>query len=453
MFVAPITIASLAVTGAYSTNPILAQEGFSQTTQMVVTNNSYLTPAATLSNPFPNGLVQPTGSSLGLATYNGQTVNFLNPEMKNPYSLRWNLGIQHAFGKNTVVDVTYIGNHAVHSPITVTQLNGIPRQYLSTLPVRDAAVNTTLSATVPNPFQGLLPNSTTMNGATTALVNLLSPFPQFPVGDSASGWSGSQGVLQQNLNLGRSYYHSLNVRAERRLSHGLSAIVNFGYSKLIEQLSWLNDSDPVPEKRTSPFDHPIRVVTAITYDLPVGRGRALNVNSRWLDAVVGGWHVNSVFTWQLGAPLVWTNGSTTSPGDYVYFGGPGDLAASFDNRQTAVGAGSKPFSTFNNTLFGAPSANTGVSSANTFAYHIRTFSTTFPNIRQDSLNEWDPSLLKRFNFTETKYLQLRFEFFNMLNHPVFAAPGTLSATNAAFGVITATANRPRTVQIGARIVF
>jgi len=50
-------------------------------------------------------------------------------------------------------------------------------------------------------------------------------------------------------------------------------------------------------------------------------------------------------------------------------------------------------------------------------------------------------------------LQLRFEFFNMLNHPNFSAPGTLSATSSAFGVITSVANRPRTIQLGARFVF
>ena len=54
--------------------------------------------------------------------------------MKNPYSLRWDLGIQHTLGKNTVIEVAYIGNHSVHTPITVTQINGIPRQYLSTFP-------------------------------------------------------------------------------------------------------------------------------------------------------------------------------------------------------------------------------------------------------------------------------------------------------------------------------
>ncbi len=445
MFVQPVTIASLSTTGAYSTNPILAQEGYSQTTQMVPTNNNFLTPAATLSNPFPNGFVQPAGSAAGLATFNGQTINFLNPEMKNPYSLRWNFDVQHTFGANTMIEVAYIGNHAVHTPITVTQLNGIPRQYLSTLPVRDNALNTTMSANVPNPFAGLLPNGGNLNNSTVAYSQLLAPYPEFPLGYGSGAWSGSTGIIEQDLDNGRSYFHSLNLRLERRLSKGLSAIVNYGYSKLIEQDTWLNDSDPVPEKRVSPFDHPQRFVTALTYDLPVGRGRALNIRSRLLNATVGGWRLNSVYTYQIGAPLVWVNGSTTTPGDYVYFGGPGALASGFNNRYTQTTAVGTALPSFNTSLF-------VTNSAQAFAYHIRTFSTTFPNIRQDGLNEWDPSLLKNISFTEKIYLQLRFEFFNVLNHPTFSAPN-LQATSAQFGVISSMANRPRTVQLGARFVW
>jgi hypothetical protein len=446
MFVAPVTISSLAVTGAYSTTPILAQEGFSQSTAETVTNNNYVSPASTLSNPFPNGLVQPTGSSLGLGTFDGQSITLINPRMKNPYSLRWDLGIQHTLGKNNLIEVAYIGNHSVHTPITVTQLNGIPQQYLSTLPTRDNAVNSTLTGTVPNPFVGLLPNSSSLNGSTTALANLLVPYPQFPVGDSSSGWTGSSGVVEQLLDQGRSWYESLNVRFERRLSQGLSAIVNYGWSRLIEQDSWLNAPAIEPEKRISPFDHPQRIVLAATYDLPIGRNRALDIHSRALDAIVGGWHVNSVYIYQIGAPYNWDNGSTTSPGDYVYYGGPGALPASLNNAQANTTAAGVALPSFNTALF-------ATSSTNAFAYHIRTFSTTFPNVRQYPINEWDPSVLKRFQTSEKTYLQLRFEFFNMLNHPNFSPPGTLSATSSAFGVITSVANRPRTTQLGARFVF
>jgi hypothetical protein len=445
MFVSPVTIASLASTGAYSTNPILAQEGFSQTTQMVVTNNNFLSPAATLSNPYPNGFVAPAGSSAGLATYNGQAINFLNPQMKNPYSLRWDLAVQHTFGANLLVDVSYIGNHSVHTPITATQLNAIPVQYLSTLPTRDAALNTTLSANVTNPLAGLLPNGGNLNNSTTALANLLGPFPQFPVGTSASGWSGSGGILEQDLDAGHSFFHSFNVHVEKRLSHGVSVIANYGYSKLIEQDSWLNATDPVPEKRISPFDHPQRFVTAVAYDLPVGHGKPLNIDSHWANAIFGNWTLTTLYNWQIGAPLVWTNGSTSSPGDYVFYGGGGALPSSYNARQANTTTSGTALSSFDNSLF-------ATSSTNAFAYHIRTFSTTFPNVRQDGLNEWDPSLLKRIVFHEGTYLQLRFEAFNVLNHPTFAAPN-LQATSTSFGVITAVANRPRTMQLGARFVF
>ena len=365
--------------------------------------------------------------------------------MKSPYSLRWNFGIQHTFKANTMLEVAYIGNHSVHLPISVTQLNAIPAQYQSTLPVRDAAVNTTLTTNVANPFSGLLPNGGSLNNSTTALSNLLAPYPEFPSGSSASGWSGSSGILEQELSLGRSYFHSFNVRLQQRLSKGLFVIANYAYTRLIEQDSWLNATDPVPEKRVSPFDHPQRFVLALSYDLPVGRNQAINIRSRWLDAVAGGWRLNSVYNFQVGQPLIWANGSTTSPGDYVFFGGPGVLPQSLDNRQTNTTAAGSPISTFNNSLFATVSTNT-------FSFHIRTFSTTFPNLRQDGLNEWDPSILKNIHVTEKAYFQLRGEFFNMLNHPTFAAPN-LQATNASFGVISAVANRPRTVQLGARFVF
>jgi len=53
-----------------------------------------------------------------------------------------------------MLEVVYIGNHAVHLPINYTQLNGIPRQYLSTLGTRDAN-QTYLTSSVANPFSGL----------------------------------------------------------------------------------------------------------------------------------------------------------------------------------------------------------------------------------------------------------------------------------------------------------
>ena len=87
-------------------------------------------------------------------------------------------------------------------------------------------------------------------------------------------------------------------------------------------------------------------------------------------------------------------GSTAAPpvpGDYVYFGGPLNL----QNRQTNGAA-------FDTSLFDTRAADQ-------FQYRIRTFSTTYGDLRQDGINNFDTSLLKRFAITETAYLQLRFE--------------------------------------------
>jgi hypothetical protein len=434
MFVSPVVISSMDVNGKYSTSPNTNQEGFSQTTTMTVTNDNYATPATTLANPFPSGFLKATGSQLGLLTFAGQGVTFMAPVAKNPYSVRWNIGIQQSITNDLMLEMVYIGNHSVHLPIDYTQLNGIPRQFLSTMGTRDASQNY-LATNTPNPFYGLASSVGTSTNTTPA--QILAHYPEFPVGDSATGWQGSGGVLEQNLNAGASFFDSLNLRLQKRFSHGISATFNYIYSRLIEEMTWLNDSDPAPEKRISAIDHPNRFVTYVSYDFPIGKGRALDLHSHLANSLIGGWVLNSVYTYQTGAPINWNNGSTSSPGDYVYFGAPITL----NNRMADPGS-----TAFNVSAFDTKAADA-------LQYHIRTFPSMISALRMDGINQWDPSLLKRFQFTEKAYLQLRFEFFNALNHPVFPAPNT-TASNALFGTITgAQANRARSIQLGARIVW
>jgi hypothetical protein len=435
MFASPNSISTLQITGAYSTNPILTQEGFSQSTAMTTTTDSNLTAAATLANPFPAGIQKPVGAANGLMTFVGQTVNIINPEMKNPYAIRWNIGIQHEITKNTILEIVYMGNHGVHLPITYTQLNGLPRSVLSTSPVRDQATITALTASVPNPFRGLV-TSGTPAGTTTTVAQLLARFPQFPLGYSNGTYSGSGGVYMQDVNGGSSYYNALNVRLERRLSNGLSARFIYMHSKLIDATTWLNDTDAAPEHRISPFDHPHRFVTTLRYELPVGKGKLLNIQSPLLQKIAGNWVTSSTYTFQTGAPLTWVNGSTSTPGDYVYFGG----ALSPDNRNTdGLAFNTKAFDTL---------------AADQLQYHIRTFSSTFPNVRQDGINDWNVSLLKevRFGSESRRLFRVQCDVFNVINHATFAAPNT-TATNTGFGQITAQSNRPRLFQLAARFVF
>ena len=397
-------------------NLLLNQQGFSQTTQFQATTNNYLSPAGTLSNPFPNGILQPPGSSLGLSTFLGQPIAFFNPNRRNAYSFRWNFGIQRALPGNVALEVAYIGNHSVHLPIASVQLNGVPQAFLSRSPVRDQAAINLLGGSVANPFAGLLPGSSSLNGGSVALQQVLLPFPQFPL----------NGVTMQQDTAGSSYFESLNARVEKRFSKGFSLIGNFVWSSLIDRLSYLNPFDEAPEKKVSADSRPLRFVTAVTYQLPVGKGRAIALNSRLTNALLGGWVVTGTYTVQPGPPLVW--------GNLIYYGGDLHL-----NPRAVDGPA------FDTTRFNTVSNQQ-------LASNVRTFSSMFGNLRADGISALNASIAKKFYFDERKHLALRMEAFNAPNRPAFAAP-SLNATNSTFGLITSQTINPRQVQLGARLVW
>jgi hypothetical protein len=421
VFVAPIGIVGNASMGfKYSTGvnglPALRQSGFSQTTQFLATNDNYLSPAATLSNPFPAGILRPVGSALGASTFLGQQVNFFNPDVRNPYSLRWNFGIQRQLPGEMVLEAAYIGNHGLHLLVASTGLNSVPQRYLSNSPVRDSATINLLGSTVPNPFRGLLPNSASLNGANVALQQLLLRYPQFPSG----------GVVMDLAGAGSSYYESLNIRLQKRFTHGLTLINNFVWNRNIDRLADLNDGDPAPEKRTSADSRPLREVLAATYRVPVGRGKHFDFHSRILNGMVGGWAVNGILTLQTGPQLAW--------GNVIYYGGPINL-----NTHQPDGPA------FDSSRF-------NTASAQQLGSNIRTFNTLFNNLRRDPSKNFDASLLKEIPFRERKYVQLRFEAYNALNRVTFNAPD-VRPTATTFGLITGQANTERRVQVAARIVW
>jgi hypothetical protein len=427
MFTFPVEILDNGSTsgsgGGLGTFYRVQQEGFSQTTQFVGTNNNFLSPAANLSNPFPNGIL-PQGASLGAGAFLGQQVTFFSPSVTNPYSIRWDFSIERQLPGQIVVEAAYIGNHAVHLPIS-QQLDFIPRQYLDpSTTVRNNALNSLLSGTVKNPFKGLLPNSSNLNGSTIALDQLLIPFPQYPIPTVPTGTSN--GIFEQGTKGGSSYFNSLDVRAQKRFTNGLTFIDNFIWSKETERIAYLNDSDPAPEKRISADSRPLREVLAAVYELPFGNDKAFHFKSRWANTLLGDWTLSGDLTFQSGAPLSW--------GNVIYYGGPLDYNAHQPNGYA-----------FNISQFNTVSSQQLV-------FNIRSFSTMFNNLRQDPTKNLDLSVVKNFLITEGSHFELRFETFNTTNRVGFAGP-QLSPTNAAFGIIGAQANTPRRVQIGARLVW
>lgn len=409
------------------------QFGFSQATNLVPTLNGGLTFVANLTNPFPNGVTNPPGSSGGLATFLGNSINFVPVTRSNTQAQRWEFGLQYELPGQWLVEGAYVGNRGYDGVINVN-INTVPRQYLSTSPVRDTTVINLLTANVTNPFLNLLPGST-INGSTVQRQQLLRPFPEFL-------------NITSRRNDAKSRYDSAQFRIERRFTKGFTLLASLTISKFLEEASLLNDTDTKFEKRFSDADIPKRLVMSGIWELPFGHNRRFGRDwNSVVNGVAGGWQVQGIWQAQSGRVL--------TLGNVYYNGDPAKLKATLK--------GGTVNGTFNTSGFyfnDAAVQTNGVVDPGLqrgdqrirLANNVRTLGSRFGSFRSQGLNLWDLSVIKNISITETVKFQLRGEFLNAFNTPVFGNPN-LDPTNTNFGKSTNMQNLPRNVQIGLKIVF
>lgn len=413
------------------------QPGFSQATNIVPTLDSGLTFRANLADPFPDGVINPPGSSLGLGTFLGQGIGFLPVDPRNGLSQRWELGVQREFPGQWLLELGYVGTRGYDLVTSLVgsstfDLNAVPRQYLSTSNIRDQKTIDLLTANVPNPFRGLVPG-TGLNGSTTSRQQLLRPFPEFT-------------DIRTNKFDGSSIYHSGQLRVEKRFSHGYTLLSSYTWSKFLEKVARLNATDPDYEKRVAGADIPHRVVMSGIYEIPFGRGRRFgNDWNGFANAIIGGWQLQGIWQAQSGTPL--------DLGNLVYFGDPSKLRV---NAHSVDGT----FDTSGFYFTDAAVQTNGVvdpakqrnDSRIQLSNNIRTFPSRLPGFRGQGLNLWDLSMIKNFGITEGIKVQLRGEFLNAFNHPQFEDPNR-SPTSSNFGKITGQNNLARNVQLALKIIF
>ncbi|MBV9085401.1 MAG: TonB-dependent receptor, partial [Acidobacteriaceae bacterium] len=404
----------------------LGGSGFFATTPYVASLNGNLTPAGTLSNPFPQGIVQPTGSSLGLRTLLGQDIVSVYHNDRSAYSQQWNFDVQHQLRGNVLFDLAYAGSKGTALPVDI-QLDQLPDQYLSLGPA--------LLQQVPNPFFGVIATGP-LTQPVVARGVLLRPFPEF------------NSVNIRAVHEGNSIYHSMQVKVERRFRNGFSLLGAYTWSKMItdagSRLSinfanpGLQDSNNLRAERSlANIDVPQRFVLSYNWQLPFGSGKLfLTGGGTFTQKIVSGWEVNGITTIQNGLPL----GLTTSINQTNSLGGgsrPSNnghsaaLSGSVENRLNQY---------FNTTVFSQPPAFT-----------FGNTSRTLPDVRAPGLINFDFSAIKNTRFYERYNLQFRAEFFNVLNRVNFGGPGTTFGTST-FGVINS-AGDPRISQLALKLIF
>jgi hypothetical protein len=399
------------------------------------TDSSYVgtadgvTPYNYLSNPFPGGSFLPvSGNSLGLLTSVGTSIAAPQRWSPTPYSENWDFDVQYELPGEWMVDAAYVASHGVDLT-TTGQDNQLPASYMS--------MGSQLLTTVPNTFYGLITTSGSLSGQTVQLRYLLAPFPQFT------------GVQVVNAQGATSLYNSLQLRLQKRFSQGLTLLVSYTASKMMDDASSNNTSNFNGtgtnqdaynwrgDWSLSTADVSQRFVTSFVYSLPFGRGRRFGAHwNGFVDGVLGGWQTNGILTAQTGAPVALSASSVCQifcSGERPNSNGQNAaLSSSVVNRLNEY---------FNVADFSQPAA-----------YTFGDVSRTLPNIRNPGLVNLDFSLFKSFRLTEKVRLEFRAETFNAFNSVQFGGPNG-SVSSSSFGVITSQANTPRQNQLALKVLF
>ncbi len=344
----------------------------------------------------------PSFAAPGLATPAANTFLAVSqsPEPRNPYVQQYSLSVQRQLTGATTLELNYVGNKGTNLLMRRNIAQALP-------------------------FDPANPQS----------VAARKPYPNFNVYID-SDWSG------------RSKYNSFNTKLEHRGRGSLatfaytwakstdskSAAAGIGASGYNGWQGFLNNHDPERDYGRSDFDVDHRLVGSFVTNLPFGRGEKFAGNvSNAANAVVGGWQVNGIYTWQRGFPI------TIQAQD---LGGVLDTFGS--NRADLVG---DPYpSGFNKNV------NAWFDTSAFAQPGFGRFGTSGRNIlRGPGVNNLDLSLFKNLDFPKGMKVQFRLESFNALNHTQFTSVQT-NVAGRGFGVVNG-ARAGRINQLGLKFTF
>jgi Carboxypeptidase regulatory-like domain/TonB dependent receptor-like, beta-barrel len=369
--------------------------------------------------------------SNSLSDPNAPSLYSIDPHLVTPYTQQWHLGLEYQLPANTVLEVSYGGSRGLK---LFAFYNG------------NQAVPTTNASDATAPRR---PANDAAPGA-PGPCTLATPDNCNPALDTGIG------TFRSNT---ESNYNSLQVRLEKRYTHGLQYEAAYTYSHALDDassasLGSVNNGDfqdqrfPKSEYANADFDVRHRFVFSYVYDLPFGRGRLFAKDAHgFVNQVLGNWQLAGVFSHATG------NYYTASDINPVSNSDCGGTVGYYCSRPNLVGnPNAKPC--IPGTLF------------NTCAFEHNTTQGTFGNagrniIEGPGYTTWDTSLVKQFPLNEQMHLEFRAEFFNVLNHVNFlfeqfgsisAEPTPLELGQSGFGYPLSSRD-PRQIQFALKFYF
>jgi hypothetical protein len=415
------------------------QVGFSQDTFMT---QGQFRPTATLTNPFPGGVVQPRGNALGVLEGYGSNIEFIDQDKKAPYVQQYSFDINRELPGNLAVGFEYNGATGRNLGLGGSN-DGILN--INQLDPRHLALGAALNDQVPNPFAGLLPG-TNLNGATISRAQSLRPFPQFG------------NILMRQNTSGKNQYHAAIFKLEKRMSSGWGGRINYTYSRLKDNQFGESNSysgtraeaqnvyDLEAEYAVSLLDVPHKLVFSPIFELPFGEGK------RWASsgvgaAILGDWTISSIIALESGFPWAIDNNSNTLSAYGFRLQRPNlsgaeiETTGSRDDRLNYTGA--DPGVWISSAGFTQPGQ-----------FELGTAPRTLEDVRTPDRHNWDFVATKDIRMGGSRRAQIKFEVLNITNR-VKAWSGNTNVRfgNSAFGRVGTQRGFMRLTQLMFRYSF
>ncbi|MGA2982620.1 MAG: carboxypeptidase regulatory-like domain-containing protein [Terriglobia bacterium] len=374
---------------------------------------------ASFANPLPAG---PDPFAPTFAGAQSLTLLTLDPHMRLPYAQDWNLTAERSFGQSWLLDIAYVGTKGTKLPRFI---ESNPPTLCSTLPMSEQA--SCISGEQEN-------------------INLYRPYSGCTNPDSCN--YGSIGLIS---GISNSNYHALQASLRKRLGNGLAFLASYTYSKTLDDVSSFNISGASPqlvagendlaqnpwdleaEYGRSLFDARQRFVFSYQWQLPYWKEAQI-----WYQRALGNWQLNGIFSAGSGTPFTVYDSS--------------DPSLQGQSPEISGFVGDRP------NLVGNPNHGPKIASEwfNTQAFQhvtqLGTFGDAGRNIVQAaSLTQWDFAVFKNFRLAESKTLEFRAEFFNILNQVNFGVPND-DISSPTFAQVQ-TALPPRQIQLALKLLF
>jgi hypothetical protein len=434
--------------GKYFLNPTSQgnNQGFSLSTGVISSFDGGRTPTYVLSNPWPNGIQQPPGSSLGAETFLGRGLSYSNPDFVVPNVHQFSVGIQRELPWRISLDVTYAASRSYDMEVGFGAVNEPSAAFQAQCDVTLGGSRTFCDQQLPNPFFGVagFEGTTRFTNQNLSRFELNRPFPAFG------------GITQNQNNVGKLIYDSMQFVANKRMTKGLT--INASYTWVprwteiggyVDAVSGLLNEGPYFSHR----EH--RITGSGVWELPWFRGeRSLK------GYLLGGWSVAPALVYQSGQPWEMPTNVDLAPGvslDEIAMPGKKDGQFIYGVKPCV---GQRNASTGNYDLL---SVSTAYGCTEPYFlirenFQRRTAMTRYDEFRRPSLFMLDVNFAKMFQITDRFRAQVRLEAFNLLNSPQYDERDYNRTTSSSdFGRInrnsTGQSGFQRFVQVGFRLIF